>query len=200
MNPDAKVTDVCKVVLLGQAGVGKTCLSHRFVKGQWNERIQPTIGAAFLVTRVPIGNGRVVKLEIWDTAGAERFATLAPLYYRDANAAVIVYDVFDRHSFQSVDRWLQELKEKTTGSVRVYVAGNKVDIPEEKEISEEEAAEYAKDHGANLFLTSAKEDINVSNLFNTIASETPASDGRNADGFDIHDDAPVPENPGSCCT
>merc|ERR1711971_683806 len=98
-----------KVVLLGDASVGKSCLVVRFAKGEFHEYQEPTIGAAFMTQTVSLDGGVVVKFEIWDTAGQERYKSLAPMYYRGAKAAIIVYDITSQESYKAAKLWVSEL-------------------------------------------------------------------------------------------
>jgi len=114
-----------KVVFLGESGVGKTCLATRFEKGTFTPSTASTIGAAFSTTSVEI-KGTVVKIQMWDTAGQERYHCLAPMYYREAAGAFVVYDVTDPTTFERAKIWIQELK-KNQPSCLVMLLGNKAD-------------------------------------------------------------------------
>lgn len=169
-----------KLVLLGEAAVGKSSLVLRFVSNDFQENKEPTIGAAFLTQRCTIGE-RSIKFEIWDTAGQERFANLAHLYYRNAQAALVVYDVTKPASFIKARHWMKELKEQSTKNITVALVGNKVDLILDEEtgeeiegarkVSVEEAKSLAEDEGAVFFETSAKTSYNVNEVFMYIAEK-----------------------------
>jgi Ras-related protein Rab-5C len=158
-----------KLVLLGDASVGKSCLVVRFAKGEFYEYQEPTIGAAFMTQTVSL-NDCVVKFEIWDTAGQERYKSLAPMYYRGAAAAVIVYDITSKESFDAAKSWVVELQSTDT---LIALAGNKADLDASRLIEYETAQAYAEDMGILFMETSAKTGQNVQELFQEIAVRLP---------------------------
>ncbi|GMF02531.1 unnamed protein product [Ambrosiozyma monospora] len=125
-----------KLVLLGEAAVGKSSLVLRFVSNDFQENKEPTIGAAFLTQRCTIGS-KTIKFEIWDTAGQERFANLAPLYYRNAQAALVVYDITKPASFIKARRWVNELRENANKNIIIALVANKYDLVLSEESGEE---------------------------------------------------------------
>ncbi|WVR06077.1 hypothetical protein IAU60_003105 [Kwoniella sp. DSM 27419] len=116
-----------KLVLLGEAAVGKSSVVLRFCQGDFNENTSPTIGAAFLTQKCRLDN-RVVKFEIWDTAGQERFHSLAPMYYRNAQAAVVVYDITKAASLEKAKAWVKELQRQANANIVIALVGNKLDL------------------------------------------------------------------------
>merc|ERR1711943_118080 len=116
-----------KLVLLGDSAVGKSSLVLRFVRGQFFEYQESTIGAAFLTQNVSL-NDYTVKFEIWDTAGQERHHSLAPMYYRGAAAAVVVYDITNTESFSRAKSWVKELQRQGSPNIVIALAGNKCDL------------------------------------------------------------------------
>lgn len=169
-----------KLVLLGEAAVGKSSLVLRFVSNDFQENKEPTIGAAFLTQRCTIGN-KNIKFEIWDTAGQERFANLAPLYYRNAQAALVVYDVTKPASFIKARHWVKELKEQAAKNIVIALVGNKYDlilneetgeeIEGARKVSVEEGSNLAKEEGALFYETSAKSAYNVNEVFMSIGEK-----------------------------
>lgn len=132
---------------------------------------ESTIGASFFTKSVPEHR---IKFEIWDTAGQERYHSLAPMYYRGASAAVVVFDITHAASFQRAKKWIVELKQNVTNSnLVIALVGNKADLVDERSIDEEEAKDYASELELLYFETSAKENINVEELFNSIADKIP---------------------------
>ncbi|KAG6482114.1 hypothetical protein ZIOFF_058743 [Zingiber officinale] len=125
-----------KLVLLGDVGTGKSSLVLRFVKGQFVEFQQSTIGAAFFSQVVSV-NGESVKFEIWDTAGQERYHSLAPMYYRGAAAAVVVYDITNSATFTRAKKWVQELQAQGSSNTIIALAGNKADLLEARQVTTE---------------------------------------------------------------
>ena len=159
-----------KVVFLGDSGVGKSSLLLRFHKNEFSDAFEVTIGGAFLQTKVELEKGVSVTLDVWDTAGQERFRSLMPLYYRQASAAVIVYDVGDMKSFQRCDYWVKTLREQEPNCM-LFLVGNKADR-ENREVTQENAAEFSKANNMIPFETSAKTAKNVQPLFVQIAELT----------------------------
>jgi len=153
-----------KVVLLGEGCVGKTSLMLRYVQKQFNDKHLTTIQASFLQKKLTVDGVRV-NLAIWDTAGQEKFHALGPIYYRDSNGAILVYDITDRDSFDRVQNWVKELRKMLGEGIVLVIAGNKCDLERQRVVSLEEAEAYAKTVGAEHFSTSAKMDKGVSELF-----------------------------------
>ncbi|OAY65651.1 Ras-related protein Rab5, partial [Ananas comosus] len=167
-----------KLVLLGDMGAGKSSLVLRFVKGQFLEFQESTIGAAFFSQTLALSDA-TVKFEIWDTAGQERYHSLAPMYYRGAAAAIIVYDITSTESFERAKKWVQELQKQGNPNMVMALAGNKADLEEKRKVATEasfmnplqnyeynlEACTYAEENGLFFIETSAKTAINVNDIF-----------------------------------
>ncbi|GMI86988.1 hypothetical protein like AT3G54840 [Hibiscus trionum] len=132
-GPDAKNLRV-KLVLLGDSGVGKSCIVLRFVRGQFDPTSKVTVGASFLSQTIALQDSTTVKFEIWDTAGQERYAALAPLYYRGAGVAVIVYDITSPESFAKAQYWVKELQKHGSPGIVMALVGNKADLQEKREV------------------------------------------------------------------
>eukprot|EP00793_Prasinoderma_coloniale_P001079 PRCOL_00006070-RA len=167
---DAKNLRV-KLVLLGDSGVGKSCIVLRFVHGQFDPSSKVTVGAAFLSQTVALADSTSVKFEIWDTAGQERYASLAPLYYRGASAAAVVFDITDVETLKKAKFWVKELQKHASATMTIALVGNKSDLEEQREVTREEAEEYVAEVGEGMFYmeTSAKTASNVNELFAAIA-------------------------------
>ncbi|KAM7509503.1 hypothetical protein LguiA_019956 [Lonicera macranthoides] len=157
-----------KLVLLGDTGAGKTSLVLRFVKGQFCDYHEPTIGAAFF-SQVLSLNEATIKFDIWDTAGQERYHSLAPMYYRGAAAAVVVYDITSMDSFARAKKWVLEVHRQGNPNMVMLLVGNKVDLDANREVAIEEGEQYAKENGLFFLETSAKTAQNVNELFYEIA-------------------------------
>ena len=136
-------------------GAGKSSLVLRFVKGQFFEYQESTIGAAFLTQTVATSDA-TVKFEIWDTAGQERYHSLAPMYYRGAAAAIIVYDITSQASYARAKTWVRELQRQGNADLVMALAGNKSDMADERQVTAEEASAYAEENGLHFVETSAK--------------------------------------------
>jgi small GTP-binding protein len=167
-------TRVChfKLVLLGDSAVGKSCLVVRFVRDEFFEFQEPTIGAAFLTQTVSLEDA-TVKFEIWDTAGQERYRSLAPMYYRGAAAAIVVYDITKKDSFNGAKSWVKELQRRGDPNVVIALAGNKADMETKRKVQTEEAQQYAAENEIIFMETSAKTALNVRGLFVEIARKLP---------------------------
>lgn len=161
-----------KLVLLGDMGAGKSSLVLRFVKGQFQDFQESTIGAAFFSQTLAV-NETTVKFEIWDTAGQERYHSLAPMYYRGAAAAIIVYDITNNDSFVRAKKWVQELQRQGNANLVMALAGNKSDLASKRKVESEEAQAYAEENGLFFMETSAKTAQNVNELFYEIARKLP---------------------------
>eukprot|EP01016_Furgasonia_blochmanni_P048850 TRINITY_DN7346_c0_g1_i3.p1 TRINITY_DN7346_c0_g1~~TRINITY_DN7346_c0_g1_i3.p1 ORF type:complete len:183 (+),score=51.52 TRINITY_DN7346_c0_g1_i3:221-769(+) len=158
-----------KIILIGDAGVGKTHLLNRYVKGTIPQQIVSTIGVEFATKIVTLPVGGKVKAQIWDTAGQERYRAITSAHYRKAAGALLVYDITKAKSFENVERWLAELKEQAESDVTTMIVGNKLDLvessPEQRKVSKEEAKAFAAERGCLFEETSAVGDINVVDCF-----------------------------------
>ncbi|XP_063766973.1 ras-related protein Rab-22A isoform X1 [Eleginops maclovinus] len=153
-----------KVCLLGDTGVGKSSIVWRFVEDSFDPNINPTIGASFMTKTVQYQN-ELHKFLIWDTAGQERFRALAPMYYRGSAAAIIVYDITKEESFTTLKNWVKELRQHGPPNIVVAIAGNKCDLSDAREVPEKDAKDYADSIHAIFVETSAKNAININEVF-----------------------------------
>ncbi|GAA5896903.1 Rab family GTPase [Sporobolomyces salmoneus] len=135
-QPPARPVQV-KLVLLGESAVGKSSVVLRFCQNDFQPNKEPTIGAAFLTQRCRLED-KVIKFEIWDTAGQERFRSLSPMYYRNAQAAVVVYDVTKSASLEQAKTWVKELQRQANPNIVIALAGNKVDLVRASSFSDDE--------------------------------------------------------------
>ncbi|KAL2864215.1 Rab family GTPase [Aspergillus lucknowensis] len=198
-----------KLVLLGESAVGKSSLVLRFVKDQFDDYRESTIGAAFLTQTISLDESTTVKFEIWDTAGQERYKSLAPMYYRNANCAVVVYDITQASSLDKAKSWVKELQRQANENIVIALAGNKLDLvtesPDKRAIPTADAEAYAREAGLLFFETSAKTSSNVRELFTAIAKKLPLDQAgpRNLrtaprPGVDLRPEAPGTQGGGSC--
>lgn len=159
-----------KVVLLGEGCVGKTSVVLRYVNNKFNDAHQSTLQASFLTKKIFVNNVSVT-LNIWDTAGQERFHALGPIYYRDSNGALLVYDVTDPDSLSKVKVWVKELRKMLGNNVCLAIVGNKADLltgSEKAQMSNDlivEGQNYAKQSNATHHCTSAKTNFGIDDLF-----------------------------------
>ncbi|CAH0549043.1 unnamed protein product [Brassicogethes aeneus] len=152
-----------KLLIIGDSGVGKSSLLLRFSDNTFTGNYITTIGVDFKIKTVSI-DGQKIKLQIWDTAGQERFRTITSTYYRGTHGVIVVYDVTNGESFANVKRWLHEIEQNCDVVNRVLV-GNKNDSPEIKVVLTEDAQRFADTMNIQLFETSAKDNLNVEEMF-----------------------------------
>ncbi|KAI9444952.1 GTP-binding protein RAB5 [Lactarius indigo] len=157
-----------KLVLLGESAV---VWSLRFVKDQFDDYRE----TAFLTQTVNLEDGTSVKFEIWDTAGQERYKSLAPMYYRNANCAVVVYDITQTASLEKARNWIRELQRQADPSIVIALCGNKLDLAARRQVTQEEAQKYAEEEGLMWAETSAKTGEGVSDIFTRIAKKLPTT-------------------------
>lgn len=160
-----------KVLLLGDSGVGKTCVVHQFKSGAFKEKYDSTLGVEF-ATKTLLIDGKRVKLQIWDTAGQERFRCITQNFYRGAKCAIVVYDVTQEESFLNVPQWFESVdKYLEEEDVFKVLIGNKSDLAEQRKIPFSEGECYAAKSNIPFFLeTSAKSTVNVNELFFNVAT------------------------------
>ncbi|KAG2445165.1 hypothetical protein HYH02_008633 [Chlamydomonas schloesseri] len=175
---EAAVDLTLKILLLGDSGVGKTCLLTRFAHDSFDDKVASTIGVDFAVKRMSVYDKRV-KLTVWDTAGQEKFRTLTSTFYRGAKGIILVYDVSRPDTLRHLEeQWMRELEMYGTESdaVRMVVA-NKVDVGEARRVSWHEGSDFARRHGCLFVETSAKTNVAVANAFEELVLkilETPS--------------------------
>ena len=163
-------TKTIKIVTLGESSVGKTSLIKRYVYDDFSTEEVSTIGAVFVEKTITIRN-RPLKLQIWDTAGQEKFHAVAKIYYQKAHVALLLYDITSKDSFTTLKEWGAEVKANANPNILRVVVGNKMDLFYEENVSKETASKYAKDSKALFHLTSAKENKGISALFVKICEE-----------------------------
>ena len=162
------------MVLLGEQSVGKSSLVHRFCHNKFEDKHIITIGGAYLQQEATLKNGDKLKLHIWDTGGQEKFRSIASLYYKDAVAAILVYDVSNPESLESFDYWIKELNEKVNDeNFLITIAGNKCDLPlDMKKVSYNQGKNFALERNVSVFLeTSAKTGMGIQELFSILAQK-----------------------------
>ncbi len=162
-----------KICLLGDVSVGKTSIASRFCKNSFNENYINTIGGAYQQQNIILNNGTKIKMHIWDTSGQDRFRSMTNLYYRDAQVAILTYDVTNMQSLESLTYWLKELKDKVDQENMILcLAGNKNDVDaKEKNVPTIKGKEFAEQNNMIFFETSAKTGVGVKELFQTIATK-----------------------------
>lgn len=157
-----------RVVTIGDSSVGKTSIINQLVNQKFNDSEQSTIGAMFVIHVEEIENTRI-EMQIWDTAGQEKFRSLGPIYYRNADAAVVVFDTTQQISFKHLDSWIDAFTEVAGTEAVIIIAGNKSDIIDENEVTNEMAQKYANENGYAYFPTSALTGSGIQEMFHNIA-------------------------------
>lgn len=170
MSGNTEYDYLFKLLLIGDSGVGKSCLLLRFADHTYTESYISTIGVDFKIRTIEL-DGKTIKLQIWDTAGQERFRTITSSYYRGAHGIIVVYDVTDLESFNNVKQWLNEIDRYACENVNKLLVGNKCDLVSKKAVEYETAKEFADKLDIPFLETSAKAATNVEKAFLTMAQE-----------------------------
>ena len=161
---DKNTTDITyKILLLGDSSVGKTCLLLRYCDNTYNTGHIATIGLDYRFKTIDFENLKL-KLQIWDTAGQDRFRSITQSYYKGAHGVLLVYDVTSRESFNNVKTWISQIREHSPKNITLFLIGNKIDSVE-RQVEKEEVEEFAKENNCTFIEASAKENINVKEAF-----------------------------------
>ena len=154
-----------KLIIVGDSGVGKSCLVIKAIKNYFEDLYAPTVGFEFLSFNAKIED-QTIKLQIWDTCGQEVYRSLINSFYRSSSLAILVYSIDNRNSFNHLEDWLNDIKTQSNPDTKIFLIGNKVDLEDKREISKEMGEKFCSDHNLSLFLeTSAKTGFNAQNLF-----------------------------------
>ena len=153
-----------KYIVIGDSFVGKSCIVAKYIHGGFDEEFKTTIGIEFGSKDLTI-NGKVYRIQIWDTAGQETFRSITRAYYKNSVCSFIVYDVTNRQSFLNVQDWFNECKKQTPKTAMMVLVGNKIDLNNKREVSYEEGENFAKNNSMLFYETSAKNGDNIENMF-----------------------------------
>ena len=165
-------SETFKIVLIGESGVGKTSIIMQFIDQTFQSDIQSSAGGTYCSKTLTYGNNKSLNIELWDTAGQERYRSLTRMFYADANAAVLVYDITRKDTFDELKNyWADQIKERSDEGVILALVGNKEDLYEKEEVDEAEARKFADELGAIYGRTSAKNQSGVNDLFLEIAKK-----------------------------
>lgn len=157
-----------KLLLIGDSGVGKTCILFRFSDDAFNNTFISTIGIDFKIKTISL-RGKKIKLQIWDTAGQERFHTITTSYYRGAMGIMLVYDITNAKSFDNIAKWLRNIQEHANEDVEKMILGNKCDMDDKRVISKEKGESISRENGIRFLETSAKTNVNIEKAFVDLA-------------------------------
>ena len=159
-----------KLIIIGDSGIGKSCLLNRFADDIFTDSYISTIGVDFKIRTIEV-NGRLCKLQIWDTAGQERFRTITSSYYRGAHGIVLVFDITNSESFTNCEMWLTEVQRYASEQVKIILVGTKSDLSEKRKVAFADAQEFGAKHGMEYVETSAKITSNVESAFMNLAKD-----------------------------
>ena len=194
-----------KVVFLGEGRVGKTSIGKRWVEGKFEAGTRSTVSAAFFQKKVQFGT-KSFDIQLWDTAGQEEFHSLAPIYYKDAQAAILVYSVIDSKSFERMQQWKKELHASRGDAIKIVICGNKIDLQSQRCVKIEDAENVAKQFGAQHFEVSAKTGEGIETMFlhlTEILSTIPLANSgptrRSHTSLQVVDAVEKEEKSGGCC-
>ena len=168
MEPEA-----VKVVLLGESGVGKTCIISQFTEHRFDQSVLSSLSAQFISKTIEyLDFGKAIKFDIWDTVGQERFRSMAKIFYKDAKVVIFVYDITSQKSFDALQNfWYDEIKNNCDVKPVLALVGNKTDLYEDQKVETSSAREFANKIGAIFQLTSAKKNDGIPNLFDNIGKK-----------------------------
>jgi len=168
MSRSATYDFLIKLLLIGDSGVGKSCLLLRFSDDSFTPSFITTIGIDFKIKTIEL-DGKRIKLQIWDTAGQERFRTITTAYYRGAMGILLIYDTTDEQSFQNIRNWIRNIEQHAADNVDKILVGNKCDMVSDKVVETSRGKALADEYGIEFFETSAKTNVNVVEAFTCIA-------------------------------
>ncbi|KAK3854755.1 hypothetical protein Pcinc_038785 [Petrolisthes cinctipes] len=178
-----------KLLLIGDSGVGKTCILFRFSDDAFNTTFISTIGIDFKIKTIEL-RGKKIKLQIWDTAGQERFHTITTSYYRGAMGIMLVYDITNAKSFDNIAKWLRNIDEHANEDVEKMILGNKCDMEDKRVIPKEKGEAIGREHSIRFLETSAKANINIEQAFlelaEAILNKTPGRDPQEGQDSTVH--------------
>jgi small GTP-binding protein len=173
---------IYKVLLLGDTSVGKTCFLLRYTEDTFTENHISTIGVDFKLKLLSTAPEKNIKLQIWDTAGQDRFRCITKSYFRGSHGILLIYDITSTSSFNNIKNWILQIRESLGEQPCITLVGNKVDLESNRRVSREDGIRLAKEYEMSFFETSAKDDTNISEAFNQLTKEMVAKgDGKKED-------------------
>ena len=169
-NKSSDYQYIFKLILIGNSGVGKSSILQRYMNKTFEESYKCTIGVDFLMKSLEV-KGKTVKLQLWDTAGQEKYKSMVSSYYRGANVALVVFDITSRSSFESLPLWIENYYKNGPEQKNIILIGNKKDMADQRQVTQEEAEEFSETNNMIYFETSAKEGDNIDYVFNFAAEK-----------------------------
>ena len=167
------MTEECsyKVLLLGDSTVGKTCFLLQYTERSFQAEHMSTIGLDYRLKNMILNNGKKVKLQIWDTAGQDRFRSVTKTYYKGADGILLIYDVTNIQTYENVKNWISQIKQESSPHIVIYIIGNKIDRSEDRKIQTEQGQKLADEFNLDFFETSAKTGENVNEAFESLVNK-----------------------------
>ena len=172
---------IYKILLLGDSSVGKTCFLMRYTDNTFQDIHMSTIGLDYKLKNVQLENGKMVKIQVWDTAGQDRFRSITKNYYKGAHGIILIYDVTEQKSFDNVKNWMAQIKEEVSERVSIVLVGNKIDDEDNRKISTEQGESMAKDYEIIFFECSAKTGQNIDEIFNNLVKKVVENFSKSSD-------------------
>ena len=160
-----------KLLLLGDTSVGKTCFLMRYTDNLFREVHMATIGLDYKLKSVQLDNGKVINIQIWDTAGQDRFRSITKNYFRGAHGIILIYDITQRNTFENVIKWIEQIREEASDKVPIILVGNKIDEVDKRAVNTEEGEKMAQDFGIPFFECSAKSGENIDATFKELVKK-----------------------------
>ena len=170
MSKDKKEV-LYKILLLGDSSVGKTCFLMRYTDNTFQDIHMSTIGLDYKLKNVQLDDGKMIKIQVWDTAGQDRFRSITKNYYKGAHGIVLIYDITEKKSFANVKNWMDQIKEEVSDRVTIILVGNKIDDEEHRAVTKEQGESMAKEFNVMFFECSAKTGENIDSTFNDLVKK-----------------------------
>ena len=168
MNSTKEVEFVFKILLLGDSEVGKSCFLMRYSDNVFVENYITTIGLDYKLKNVKLDSGKTIKVQLWDTAGQDKYRTIAKNYFKGSHGILLLYDVTKQSSFQNIRDWIQDIREEVSPKAIIFLIGNKIDLADQRKISKEKGIELAEEYKLPFFEASAKSGENVDEVFKAL--------------------------------
>ena len=168
MNSTKEVEFVFKILLLGDSEVGKSCFLMRYSDNVFVENYITTIGLDYKLKSVKLDSGKTIKVQLWDTAGQDKYRTIAKNYFKGSHGILLLYDITKQSSFNNIREWIQDIREEVSQKAIIFVIGNKIDLADQRKISKEKGIELAEEYKLPFFEASAKSGENVDEVFKAL--------------------------------
>ncbi len=195
MNNSTYYDYIFKVLLLGDSSVGKTCFLLRYSDDTFVENHISTIGLDYRLKMINLSDNKIIKMQIWDTAGQDRFRAITKNYYKGAHGIILMFDVTSTMSFNNIKNWLLQIKENSSDKILIVLVGNKVDAINRRVVSKDDADKVAREYNLSYFETSAKDNLNVQETFSFLTKEIYAVAEKSTAGTKLK----VIKKKSSCC-